>query len=244
MIRPKKQRKSKHVQLWTHPLSRAADLESRQIEERIWAESRPFVMTWALKMPAAILLMGTAFQAEQARMGINVIPSAESAEQIALLLGNLALWIVPPLMMVELIMRARRSKRWVTNASPRLRSANNKARAAFAIIAALAFTPIAWVFVTLVKDQAITVLLACLLAAIYLITTGIHRRTGWDRRCAKCAYPHPDPKPYPVTCPECGRTLRPDSYKDIILGKNVRSIPRIVIGLVLLAALIAAATVL
>lgn len=92
--------------------------------------------------------------------------------------------------------------------------------------------------------QAFLLLLPVLLAALYLITTGIRRRTGWDRRCANCADPHPDPKPYPVTCPECGRTLEPDSHTHIILGHNTHSLPRIAIGLALLTALTAATTLL
>ncbi|MEM9373309.1 MAG: hypothetical protein AAGA55_06670 [Planctomycetota bacterium] len=77
------------------------------------------------------------------------------------------------------------------------------------------------------------------IATIYLITTGIHRRIGWGRRCAKCAYPHPDPMPYPITCPECGRTLRPNSHTDIIMGKNVSSTPRIITGVLALIAMTA-----
>lgn len=195
MNRPKQHNKAKRPQLWTHPLSRSADLESRQTEERIWAEARPLVIASALQVPAAMFAVTAGYAARKALPASRI-----STLELTQLLGNIILWYVLPLIFIELVVCTRYSRRWMTRPASLILFNNAKARAGFVGVVALVFVLIATLIAALESTQITTLLFATSIAAIYLITTGIHRRTGWDRRCAK-AIPHHLPRVRPHAPP-------------------------------------------
>ncbi len=185
-------------------------------------------------MPLGIFVMLGAYIAPQVN---PAMPGPKSATLIGTILGALGesiIWSGATLLGFELATRRVNCMRWIRKPARSHIASSHPAEYLILPAFVAIYTAIA-----AMTRSFIPLALVAWIAAIYIVTTGIHRRTGWDRRCANCGYPHPDPKPYPITCPECGRTLRPDSYKDIVLGRNVRSVPRIAIGLCLLAGLAA-----
>lgn len=83
----------------------------------------------------------------------------------------------------------------------------------------------------------LSVRLAGMMAAAYLgvwlLLTGLRRRVGDEERCACCGYLVTTPRWYRGLCPECGADL--DRRWGIVLGRDRRSVWRVLAGVLLIA---------
>tara|TARA_R110000782_G_scaffold245743_2_gene332443 strand:- start:4282 stop:5013 length:732 start_codon:yes stop_codon:yes gene_type:complete len=235
MNRPKRSESRRQPAIWTSPLASMADADARRFEERIDAQTRPFIITMSLKFIAIILFVGVTIWGKEAITTRTIaLPDREAFGVILYITSRALPWAVGTLVFVEVFFRRRLRRRWAFLPVAQLRAVRGVTTASLFLIA----TIYALVMGSLAANDRslalVFVMMNTMLAALYLIVSGIRRRVGWDPCCAKCGYPHPDNTL--ATCPECGRPTPHRSPTAVILGRNVTSIPRITLGLFLLAA--------
>jgi hypothetical protein len=235
MNRPKRNKSRRQPALWTSPLASMADVESRRYEDRINAQNRPFLIAMSLKSVTIITAIGVVLWGKEAITTRSIaVPDREAFGVVLHVASRTLPWAAGALLFVEVFFRWHLRRRWVSVPVAQLEAARGTAT--------IFLIPIAMIYALVMgllaaNDRGLALVAGFMTAAlvgIYLIVSGIRRRVGWDPCCARCGYPHPDDSL--TTCPECGNPTPPRSPIAVILGHNVMSIPRITLGLLLLAA--------